>query len=298
MARRRISLLTAAPFLALCLALLSSGCREQEAEKPAAVSPSAPVQEGRTEGDKPPKGQGVFATCAAFSPDNKFVLLGFDGDGGRKNKRQRRTALANSFVLWEVESGKEIRTFNAHLEGVTFVGWFPDGIHVLSGGNDGLFRVWNVQTGHEVRRFDTGYKGFRGVLSPDGKQVFLHDVGKVEVWDVEKGERINPTTMPKEYAGPVVLSQDGQRAFVASKSLSLWDLKKGTALHEFKFTRIGTGEKLSQIFDHAEGLVPFPLGKFRAPMVNSNKDLWPGRTGLVQKGPARRPAVQNGQENA
>jgi hypothetical protein len=45
-------------------------------------------------------------------------------------------------------------------------------------------------------------------------------------------------------------------------------------------------------------LVPFPLGKFRAPMVNSNKDLWPGRTGLVQKGPARRPAVQNGQENA
>src|ERR1043166_3112478 len=33
-------------------------------------------------------------------------------------------------------------------------------------------------------------------------------------------------------------------------------------------------------------------------MVNSNKDLWPGRTGLVQKGPARRPAVQNGQENA
>jgi WD40 repeat protein len=71
----------------------------------------------------------------AFSPDGRLAL------SGSSDKTLR---------LWEVKSGREIRSFNEHSDSVTSVTFSPDGRLALLGSWDGSSRLWNVQTEEEV----------------------------------------------------------------------------------------------------------------------------------------------------
>lgn len=73
--------------------------------------------------------------------------------------------------LWDIFTGKEIRTFKGHLLSSQSVKFSPDGKYVLSaGGNferedemeikDFIIRLWNISSGKEVRQFK-GHSGIR-----------------------------------------------------------------------------------------------------------------------------------------
>ena len=57
-------------------------------------------------------------SSAAFSADGKLVLTGSWDHTAR---------------LWDAESGKELRTFAGHADGVYSVAFAPDGRQVLTG---------------------------------------------------------------------------------------------------------------------------------------------------------------------
>src|SRR2546421_744864 len=63
------------------------------------------------------------AFCVAFSPDSKLIVAGGNGKVAR---------------LWDIESGKLIRTFEGHHTPVWCVAFSADGKHLLtgSGGHD------------------------------------------------------------------------------------------------------------------------------------------------------------------
>jgi len=73
-------------------------------------------------------GSGVLSV--AFSPDG-------------------RTALASgsdrTFKLWEVFTGKELRTFEGHWDAVRSVAFSPDGRTALSGSADKTLRLWDLR---------------------------------------------------------------------------------------------------------------------------------------------------------
>src|SRR3972149_2774551 len=65
----------------------------------------------------------------AFSPDGRLAVSG----GWDK-----------SMVLWDVETGREVRRFSGHSDSVASVAFSPDGGYVLSGSWDRTLRLWDV----------------------------------------------------------------------------------------------------------------------------------------------------------
>ncbi|OQY43912.1 MAG: hypothetical protein B6247_30995 [Candidatus Parabeggiatoa sp. nov. 2] len=117
----------------------------------------------------------------AFSPNGKTVLSGSSD---------------KTLKLWDVQSGRLIRTFEGHSDGVEAVAFSPDGKTALSGSWDETIveavafspdgktalsgswdetmKLWEVNTG-----------------SPDGKTALSDsDDGTIRLWNLQTGEEI------------------------------------------------------------------------------------------------------------
>ena len=86
----------------------------------------------------------------------------------------------NTLKLWEVATGKEIRTFTGHTGQVKSVDFFPDGRYALSGSYDNTLKLWDVSTGKEIRTFIGHRKWVYSLpFSPDGRYA-LSGIGMME----------------------------------------------------------------------------------------------------------------------
>lgn len=121
-----------------------------------------------------------FVTSAAFSPDGKTIIAGgetiqlFDTQTGKEirkfsvnSKFESVRSIAFSpdgrYVasggyssppqLWNVETGKKIRSFEGQDGTVNGVAFSPDGRYIISGSYDGTLWLWDVETGKQVRAF-------------------------------------------------------------------------------------------------------------------------------------------------
>jgi WD40 repeat protein len=72
----------------------------------------------------------------AFSADGRAFLSG----GSDKTLK-----------LWDIATGREIRTFVGHTDSVIAVAFSPDGRNALSGSSDRTLKFWDVATGKEIR---------------------------------------------------------------------------------------------------------------------------------------------------
>ena len=64
-----------------------------------------------------------------------------------------------SLRIWDVTTGKELRSMSGDAQLVWCVAFSPDGQKALSGGLEGIVRLWDVSSGKELHRF----KGHRVV---------------------------------------------------------------------------------------------------------------------------------------
>ena len=90
--------------------------------------------------------------------------------------------------LWEVQSGKCLRTLEGHGDGVLACGFSPDGRLLVSGSWDRTLKLWEVQSGKCLRTLE-GHGG--GVwacgFSPDGRLLVSgSDDGTLKLWEVQQ----------------------------------------------------------------------------------------------------------------
>ncbi|HLZ18560.1 MAG TPA: caspase family protein [Smithellaceae bacterium] len=127
---------------------------------------------------------------ARFSPDgNTIASAGTDGTAR----------------LWNVVTGKEIKSLRGHDGNVTSVAFSPDGRFLASGGRDGAVRLWEVKSGKALRTLDNPHSdrsvSFVG-YSPDGKYIFARGEDEiVRLWSAENGQEI------KRFAGMRTLTR-------------------------------------------------------------------------------------------
>ena len=154
--------------------------------RPAAGDPPPKPAVSVTTDDKPLvlKGHTDSVFAVAFSPDGKTLASGsFD----------------KTIKLWDVATGKEIRTLAGHTKEVVSVAFSPDGKRLASAGNPffgthepapGEVKTWDVENGLELRAFE----GFRFpvyavTFSTDGRQLLTaggqDQSGAVRVWDAK-----------------------------------------------------------------------------------------------------------------
>ena len=89
-----------------------------------------------------------------------------------------------------METGKELRRFEGHSDGVRSVVLSENGCRALSGSGDNTLRLWNVETGEVLQTFEGHSDGVMSVvLSEDGRRALsgAYD-NTLRLWNVETGE--------------------------------------------------------------------------------------------------------------
>lgn len=80
--------------------------------------------------------------AVAFSPDARSIVSGGVGPSFRFGGNTPGT-----IKIWDVASGRELRTLSGHSSDVTAVAFSPDGRTIVSGSKDNTIKRWNVFSG-------------------------------------------------------------------------------------------------------------------------------------------------------
>jgi WD40 repeat protein len=161
--------------------------------------------------------------CVAFSPDSRFVFLGYPFD---------------NLKLWELATGRCVRTLKAHNSWVHFVSFSPDGRFVLSESLDYAPELWELTTGRSIRTFEGHTHSVRsGVFSPDGRFALSGSWDKtLKLWELATGRCVRTFEGHTGYVESVAISPDGRFALSGSfdKTIKFWELATGRCVRTFE----------------------------------------------------------------
>ena len=120
------------------------------------------------------KGQ---AFAVDYSPDGRFLASA----GGEFNR-------PGEIKIWEVRTGRLVRTIPAHAAGITSIAHHPRGTMLASASLDKTVKIWNLETGAEIVTLrGHGNNVYHVAFSPKGDRLASasHDL-KVRVFDWER----------------------------------------------------------------------------------------------------------------
>jgi WD40 repeat protein len=135
----------------------------------------------------------VPGTCAAQPPEVKLVevvrSVAFSPDG----KQVLTASHGKTAALWDVATGRRVRTFRGHAGFILSVAFRPDGKKALTGSEDKTAILWDAATGRKARTFKGHAHWVSSVaFSPDGKHVLTGSQDKTAVlWDATTGEKVH-----------------------------------------------------------------------------------------------------------
>jgi len=158
------------------------------------------------------------ATALALTPDGKQVISGSFG---------------GTLKVWDLESGRELRTMEGLGEPVAGIAVTPDGKQVVAASPCGI-KVWDLESGRDLREWEGHRDSVTCVaVTPDGKQVVSASPhGTLTVWGLESGRDLRILEGHSDSVNAVVVTPDGKRVISASRdgTLKIWDLESGGEL--------------------------------------------------------------------
>jgi len=193
---------------------------------PPAPGQPAPAPAARQLGDF--KGISVVR----FTRDGKRILT---NDGGSPGVA----------VLWDIQSGNEIREFAGHTEGINDVVFSPDEKFIATAGGtshgdagparDTTIRLWDVATGREIRQLKLHREATSVHFSPDGKQLLGCGGDRAAyLWDTATGHQ--PFRLGQLAGDDVTgfetaaFSPDGRTILGTESDCHIWDAVTGKRL--------------------------------------------------------------------
>lgn len=175
----------------------------------------------------------------AFSPDGRTLASG-SGD--------------YSIKLWDIASGRELRTLTGHSGIVNSVAFAPDGRTLASASHDHTVKLWDVASGQELRTLRGHTEIALGVAySPDGRTLASASADKsIKLWEIASGREVRTLTGHSDAVHAVAFSPDGETLFSGSDDFSIifWDVASGRILR-----------KLTDLPDRAVSIALSPDGR-------------------------------------
>ncbi|MGA3210583.1 MAG: protein kinase, partial [Terriglobales bacterium] len=173
-----------------------------------------------------------------LTPDGRYALSG--GYGG-------------TLKLWEVASGRCLRTFDGHTWGVKSVCLSADGRYALSSSLDKTVKLWEMASGRCLRTYE-GLNADMACLSADGRYALwpgswdrrfkppLGGYGQgigdeaLKLWELRSGRCLRAFEGHEGMATAACLSGDGQYALSGGfdRTLKLWEVASGRCLLTFE----------------------------------------------------------------
>jgi len=230
-------------------------------------------------------------------PDFTGELRIFEGHQGKINSvalaADRRHAVSASddktLRLWDLTSGKEVRTISGDDEGGQFksVALTPDSASAFSGSFNGAVRLWDLRKDEKPRDFPGHTQPVYAVaISPDGKTALSGGGALIEkdgvevpedcdirVWDLASGKVKVRLTGHKGPVRALAFAPDGRTAISGCDqgALHLWDL--------------GTGKELQLMKGHEDAVLGVAFAPDGKQIVSCSRDsklplrLWDAASG-------------------
>lgn len=165
----------------------------------------------------------------AISPDGRTIISGSQD---------------NTIKLWDVASGRELKTLSGHSDVVSVVAYSPDGQTIISSSWDKTIKLWDAASGHELRSLKGHNYGITAMaVSSDGRtivsgscDIFNKSVNVIKLWDATSGRELSTFKRSNECVNALSFSPDG-RTIVSGNldnTLKLWDAASGRKLSTLK----------------------------------------------------------------
>ncbi len=158
----------------------------------------------------------------AFSPDGTKIVSG-DRDGIIK--------------LWDVETGKLIKTFTGHYSNVESISISSDGKKIASGDIHSVLKLWDVETGKEIWSNEKHSGTILSIVfSTNDKQIIsASDKSTVIYWDTETGREIKEIGgYFTDYPFATAFSPDNKKIITGKTRIKLWDVETCKLLRTFE----------------------------------------------------------------
>jgi len=162
---------------------------------------------------------GIIGDFEGFSPDGKQLVTKTGN---------------NSIKLWDIETEREIRTFEN--KSMRFKGFSPDGKLIVTSvysaywGRDDSLILWDVESGREIRIINGINMNFGG-FSPDGKLLITNHklsmhYNEYRLWDVTSGEihRLFNLVTYYNLQQPIHFLSDSKQMYLCMHNLMRWNI--------------------------------------------------------------------------
>ena len=189
--------------------------------------------------------------------------------------------------VWDLATGKELRTLTCHQDSVNSIALSSDGQTLVSGSYDETIKVWDLATGGEPRTLNNQSAVNSVALSSDGQTLVSGSlVNTIKVWDLATEKEPHSPAVHQGRSDLVALSSDGQTLVYGSfgASIKVWNLAKGKELrtlngHQSAVSSValssdgktlvsGSKDKTIKVWDLAKGGEPLTLNGHQG-LVNS-----------------------------
>ena len=159
----------------------------------------------------------------AFSPDLMTVAGVVDDSGSEIQKGK----------IWDLRTGKVIKTLSGDFQGVNSLIFSPDGKQV-AGNFDQTIKLWNTSTGDVVREINgQNIQILLIAFSPDSKTIVGSTTDKmIKIWDAQTGKEIHTFVEHKYYISAVAFSSNGEKLASGDRSgtVCLWNALTGNLI--------------------------------------------------------------------